>query len=122
MSRYLLTKSPIFLTNRTRRPGTIFDFNVGFINVYFVLQVASAYKQFMKDVTLKLNAISTDARTFSEDMFGFEKRIAEIMPDSIHPLNITVYNKRITVGKLKEIAAMVINNDRITFLSSKLFI
>ncbi|CAH0384451.1 unnamed protein product [Bemisia tabaci] len=69
--------------------------------------VASAYKQFMKDVTLKLNAISTDARTFSEDMFGFEKRIAEIMPDSIHPLNITVYNKRITVGKLKEIAAMV---------------
>jgi len=38
--------------------------------------------RFLKDVTMLLGAHSKDAATFSEDMFYFEKRLAEIMPDT----------------------------------------
>jgi len=70
------------------------------------LQIVTAYKQYMVDVSQLLGATSGDASIFSNDMFHYEKRIAEITPaskqeDPFHS------HRRFKLSKLKEIAGMV---------------
>ncbi|KAE8750623.1 hypothetical protein FOCC_FOCC002603 [Frankliniella occidentalis] len=61
-----------------------------------------AYKRYLKDVAQLLGAINTDASSFSDEMFYFERRIAEIMSENtslkIDP--IASYH-RITLADLK---------------------
>lgn len=64
--------------------------------------VVLAYKRYLKDVAQLLGAINTDASSFSDEMFYFERRIAEIMSENtslkIDP--IASYH-RITLADLK---------------------
>jgi len=71
------------------------------------LQIVTAYKQYMVDVSQLLGATSGDASIFSNDMFHYEKRIAEITPASKQedPYNS---HRRFKLSKLKEIAGMVL--------------
>jgi predicted metalloendopeptidase len=77
-------------------------------NAYFgCTQVVIAYKRYLKDMVQLLGATSTDASSFAEEMFHFEKRIAEITP-SLDELQdpATTYN-RITLDALKSYAQSV---------------
>ncbi|CAH1396581.1 unnamed protein product [Nezara viridula] len=67
-------------------------------------KVILAYKRFAKDVALTLGATSTDATTFSDDLFGFERRLAERFPSRL-PDRTAHY--RPTISKLEEIAPSV---------------
>lgn len=69
-------------------------------------KIVTAYKQYMVDVSQLLGATSGDASIFSNDMFHYEKRIAEITPaskqeDPFHS------HRRFKLSKLKEIAGMI---------------
>jgi predicted metalloendopeptidase len=79
------------------------------VNAYFgfMMQVVIAYKRYLKDMVQLLGATSTDASSFAEEMFHFEKRIAEITP-SLDELQdpATTYN-RITLDALKSYAQSV---------------
>lgn len=72
----------------------------------FYLQIVSAYKQYMVDVSQLLGATSGDASIFSNDMFHYEKRIAEITPAGKQEDPFTSH-RRFKLSKLKEIAGMV---------------
>lgn len=76
------------------------------------LQIVAAYKQYMVDVSQLLGATSGDASIFSNDMFHYEKRIAEITPANKQedPFNS---HRRFKLSKLKEIAGMVRRYDHI---------
>lgn len=65
-----------------------------------------AYKRYLKDVAQTMGATSTDAVNFSEDMFSYEKRLAEVMPDVRKSEPFSTYNKR-TVGELKDLAPSI---------------
>ncbi|KAL5240909.1 hypothetical protein ACI65C_008319 [Semiaphis heraclei] len=69
-------------------------------------RIVAAYKQYMVDVSQLLGATSGDASIFSNDMFHYEKRIAEITPASKQedPFNS---HRRFKLSKLKEIAGMI---------------
>lgn len=70
------------------------------------LQVVKAYKQYMIDVSQMLGATSSDAESFSGEIFSYEKRIAEIFPTGNNEDPFTSH-RRLTLSKLKEIAGMV---------------
>lgn len=61
------------------------------------------YKQYLKDVAQLLGATRSAASKFSEDMFYFEKRLAEITPDlrDLYPLKAA---HKMTVADLKSVA------------------
>lgn len=59
----------------------------------------------MVDVSQLLGATSGDASTFSNDMFHYEKRLAEITPTSKQEDPYS--HRRFKLSKLKEIAGMV---------------
>ncbi|KAG8236165.1 hypothetical protein J437_LFUL005272 [Ladona fulva] len=73
--------------------------------------VIIAYKQFLKDVSQQLGATTNDASTFSDDVFHFEKRIAEITPST--PLSpsdtpLSWENQKIkTLGEIGHIAPSI---------------
>lgn len=71
-------------------------------------QVVLAYKRYLKDVAQLLGAINTDASSFSDEMFYFERRIAEIIPEnsSMKTDPIASYH-RITLADLKVSAPSV---------------
>lgn len=71
-------------------------------------QVVLAYKRYLKDVAQLLGAINTDASSFSDEMFYFERRIAEIMSEnsSLKTDPIASYH-RMTLGDLKVSAPSV---------------
>ncbi|XP_054286283.1 endothelin-converting enzyme 2-like [Macrosteles quadrilineatus] len=64
------------------------------------------YKRYLKDVAQLLGATSSDAATFSEDMFFFERRLAEVTPDSqdLRPFQAAL---RMNVSELKNVAPSV---------------
>lgn len=61
----------------------------------------------MKDVARQLGATSTDANSFAEDMFYFERRIAEATPPS-EELEDLRNRKIFTINALKSLAPSVI--------------
>lgn len=66
-----------------------------------------SYIRYMKDVARQLGATSIDANSFSEDMFYFERRIAEATPSNEELEN--VFNHEIhTINDLKMSAPSVI--------------
>lgn len=67
-------------------------------------KVIQAYKIFVKDVAQMLGATSTDAATFADDLFGFERRLAERFPSRL-PDRTAHY--RPTIAKLEDIAPSV---------------
>ncbi|XP_065338294.1 endothelin-converting enzyme 1-like [Cloeon dipterum] len=69
--------------------------------------VVIAYKRYLKDMVQLLGATGPDASSFAEEMFHFEKRIAEITP-SLDELQdpATTYN-RITLEALKSHAQSI---------------
>ncbi|KAL1137607.1 hypothetical protein AAG570_009303 [Ranatra chinensis] len=67
-------------------------------------KIIQAYKRFLMDVVMTLGATSDDASTFSDDLFGFEKRLAERFPTRL-PDRPGRY--RPTIAKLEEIAPSV---------------
>lgn len=69
-------------------------------------KIVSAYKQYMVDVSQLLGATSGDASIFSNDMFHYEKRIAEITPAGKQEDPFTSH-RRFKLSKLKEIAGMI---------------
>lgn len=75
--------------------------------VYFILKVVNYYKSYLKDVVRLLGATKADANEFAENMFHFEKRIAEITP-TIEELQdpLATYN-RLNISRLKEVASSV---------------
>uniref|UniRef100_A0A1B6L0T8 Endothelin-converting enzyme 1 n=1 Tax=Graphocephala atropunctata TaxID=36148 RepID=A0A1B6L0T8_9HEMI len=58
------------------------------------------YKRYLKDVAQLLGATSSDAANFSEDMFNFERRLAEVTPDTRDLQPFQAANKN-TVGEIK---------------------
>lgn len=70
--------------------------------------VVLAYKRYLKDVAQLLGAINTDASTFSDEMFYFERRIAEVMSvnSSLATDPITSYY-RITLAELKPLVPSI---------------
>ncbi|VVC34754.1 Peptidase M13, C-terminal domain,Peptidase M13,Peptidase M13, N-terminal domain [Cinara cedri] len=69
-------------------------------------KIVAAYKQYMVDVSQMLGATSSDASIFSNDMFHYEKRIAEITPAGRQEDPFTSH-RRFKLSKLKEIAGMI---------------
>lgn len=70
-------------------------------------QVVNAYKRLIKDITILMGVTSSEALKFSTDIFFYEKRIAEITPDSQFQQDpVKTYNP-ITVSELKITAASV---------------
>ena len=59
-----------------------------------------AYQTFMKDSAQLFGASSPEAHKFSVDIFNFEKRIAEITPDSEYLRDPVKTNNRMTVKDL----------------------
>lgn len=79
--------------------------------IYYLLfaysrQPLETYKRYLKDVAQLLGATSSDAATFSEDMFFFERRLAEVTPDSrdLRPFQAAL---RMNVSELKNVAPSV---------------
>ncbi|XP_025829538.1 protein gone early-like isoform X2 [Agrilus planipennis] len=55
--------------------------------------IQTAYTQFIRDIIINLSVTKTDAEKFSTDMFYYEKRIAEITPNSFELMNmVNTYN------------------------------
>ncbi|XP_014258686.1 endothelin-converting enzyme 1-like isoform X2 [Cimex lectularius] len=67
-------------------------------------KIVMAYKTFLRDIAITLGATSDDASFFSNNMFGFEKRLAERFPSRL-PERQAHY--RATIGKLEDIAQSV---------------
>uniref|UniRef100_A0A146L141 Endothelin-converting enzyme 1 n=1 Tax=Lygus hesperus TaxID=30085 RepID=A0A146L141_LYGHE len=67
-------------------------------------KVVKAYKSFLKDIAVHFGATSDAATTFADDMFHFERRIAERYPS--RPPD-RAPNYRPTLAKLEEIAPSV---------------
>lgn len=65
-----------------------------------------AYKRYLKDVVQLLGATSNDAASFSEDMFFFEKRLAEVTPDvsDLRPLQAA---NKLSLADLRNLAQSV---------------
>nr|CAD7396102.1 unnamed protein product [Timema poppensis] len=70
-------------------------------------QVEASYKRYLKDAVQKLGATSTEAATFSEEMYHFEKRIAEVTPEWSALQNpLTSYTK-ISIGEFENKASSI---------------
>lgn len=69
-------------------------------------RMSSSYRRYMKDVVQMLGANSIDANSFSEDMFYFERRIAEITP-SISDLEDIRKHEIHSISMLKTIAPSI---------------
>lgn len=64
------------------------DFLIDFCS-FGLLQTINTYKIFLKDAVQLLGATSLEAVKFAEEVFHFEKRIAEMTPnteDTINPM------------------------------------
>ncbi|XP_066995595.1 endothelin-converting enzyme 2 [Anabrus simplex] len=62
--------------------------------------VPKAYMNYVRDVVLQLGATSSDAQAFSQDLFFFQKRIAEMTPDPEELQNPVATNRRVTITNL----------------------
>lgn len=71
-----------------------------------MFQVVLAYKRFLKDTAQTLGATSSNAEAYSEEIFAYEKRIAEILPDMNDKEPFSAYNK-MSIGDLKNLAPSV---------------
>nr|CAD7455233.1 unnamed protein product [Timema tahoe] len=70
-------------------------------------QVEASYKRYLKDAVQKLGATSTEAATFSEEIYHFEKRIAEVTPEWSALQNpLTSYTK-ISIGEFENKASSI---------------
>ncbi|KAF4520934.1 hypothetical protein B566_EDAN008909 [Ephemera danica] len=69
--------------------------------------VVSAYKRFLKDMVQLLGATSTDASGFSEEMFHFEKRIAEITPTTEELRDPALTNNLMTLEEIRNLAQSI---------------
>ncbi|KAF5286137.1 hypothetical protein FQA39_LY16420 [Lamprigera yunnana] len=67
-----------------------------------ILQVQIAYKQMIRDVVILFSQYTkSDAQKFGEDMFSYEKRIAEITPSLHESINfVNTYNP-VKISELK---------------------
>ncbi|KAG5881500.1 hypothetical protein JTB14_001644 [Gonioctena quinquepunctata] len=64
--------------------------------------VQIAYREYIRDVVIYMSTARNEATKFGTDMFYYEKRIAEITPDTISLQNpITTYNA-ISLSELKQ--------------------
>jgi hypothetical protein len=70
------------------------------------MQIVIAYKQYMVDVSQLLGATSSDASSFSEEIFNYEKRIAEITPPGKQE-DLLASHQRFTVARIKDFASLV---------------
>ena len=67
-----------------------------------------AYVQFISDVVINFSATKEEADRFGRDLYNYEKRIAEITPDSAGFQNpIQTYNLR-TIRELSETVPQVL--------------
>lgn len=69
---------------------------------HFILQIQQAYKQQIRDTVIYLSGTKTEAEKFGNDIFYYEKRIAEVMPEGIDLTNPINTNNFIKVSELKE--------------------
>lgn len=69
--------------------------------------MATAFHTFAKDVAQLLGATSFQGKSFADEMFYFEKRLAEITPDPLNYSDPVVNLKRYTVGELKSMSNTV---------------
>ncbi|KAL0268403.1 UNVERIFIED_CONTAM: hypothetical protein PYX00_010359 [Menopon gallinae] len=69
-------------------------------------KMATSYIRYMKDVAQLLGATSNDANSFSEDMFYFERRIAEITPPAEELEDIRKHEIH-TINSLKILAPSI---------------
>ncbi|XP_050441073.1 endothelin-converting enzyme 2-like [Adelges cooleyi] len=69
-------------------------------------KIVAAYKHYLVDVSQLLGATSGDASIFSNDMFHYEKRIAEITPADKLEDPFTSHN-RMKLSQFKEIAGLI---------------
>lgn len=70
--------------------------------------IVLAYKRYLKDVAQLLGAINTEATTFSEDMFYFERRVSELMSEDSSQTSDTVTSyHRVTLAQLKQSAPSI---------------
>lgn len=60
----------------------------------------------MVDVSQLLGATSSDASSFSEEIFNYEKRIAEITPPGKQE-DLLASHQRFTVARIKDFASLV---------------
>lgn len=85
----------------------VHDSSEPLLKVIYFLQIINAYKRLLKDIVMLLRATSSEAIKFSNDIFYYEKRIAEITPESTLLQDpIYTYNP-ISVSELKITAASV---------------
>lgn len=66
------------------------------------MQIQQAYKQLVRDAVIYLTATKTEAEKFGNDIFYYEKRIAEITPDPVSLQNPINTNNFIRLSELKE--------------------
>lgn len=52
-------------------------------NCSSMLQVVTAYMDFIRDVVISLSLTRNEAAKFGKDIFNYEKRLAEITPDLV---------------------------------------
>lgn len=95
-----------FFIGSPRKNSTKVDLNIFYGDFP---QIVEAYKHYMVDVSQLLGGTSIDASTFSEDIYHYEKRIAEITPVGQQE-NPFISHRRLTLSKMKEIAGKVLQN------------
>ncbi|KAF2899070.1 hypothetical protein ILUMI_07107 [Ignelater luminosus] len=78
--------------------------------------IQKAYKQLIRDVVVYLSVTRIEAEKFGEDMFYYEKRIAEITPHSYEMLNPVNTHNSIKLSELKITAASLPLQDILTAL------
>ncbi|KAK9501218.1 hypothetical protein O3M35_011973 [Rhynocoris fuscipes] len=79
-------------------------------------QIVVAYKRFLQDVAISFGAKSDNAHTFSEDMFGFERRLTERFPSNQHGDLHKSHLHRATLGDLQTHAPTINLYDIVSFM------
>ncbi|XP_073969478.1 endothelin-converting enzyme 1-like isoform X2 [Rhodnius prolixus] len=78
-------------------------------------KIVIAYKTFLKDIATSFGASGPYANTFSEDMFGFERRLTERFPSNGHVDGFRALH-RTTVGDLETHAPSINLYDIISYM------
>lgn len=76
------------------------------IKVFFAFQIATSYREFMKDVVQVFSATSVEANLFANEMFFFERQLAEVLPPTSE-LSDTRTHQMLTISHLRTIASAV---------------
>lgn len=69
--------------------------------------VPAAYMQYLKDIVGSFDAKGTIAKRFSDEMFYYQRRIAEFVPDRDELSDPVASNHRATIESLKLTAALI---------------